>query len=78
MPDEQCVVLTAEPAARHRMPSADIILRVFGTPADGWRWTASVLSDYPGCPVAVAYDPNGRHTVLSGLYIRPGRPADLK
>jgi hypothetical protein len=75
MPDELYVVLADEPAARHRMQSADVILREFGTPDEGWRWTIAVLADYPGCLVAVAHDPDGHWCVpnirgFGGLFVQ--------
>ena len=72
---QDTIVLATEPCARSRLQSSDIILREFPTPAAGWRWTASVLADYPGCLVAVAHDPDGRWCLqnirgFGGLFVQ--------
>lgn len=72
---QDTVVLAAEPCARSKLQSCDIILNEFPTPEAGWRWAVTVLANYPGCLVAVAHDPDRRwclHNIrgFGGLFVR--------
>lgn len=72
---QDTIVLAAEPCARSRLQCSDIILRACPTPKVGWRWTDSVLADYPGCLIAVAHALDGRWCLqnirgLGGLFVQ--------
>jgi hypothetical protein len=80
MPDDdrapRGLVVTDGRAARSRLQTSDVILSSCPAPTAGRRWTTAMLSRYPGCLVAVAYDSEGRwslHNVrgIGGMIIRP-------